>query len=180
MKTNFLTTNLKDLLNLKIDDNFNIDLHKIRKEIFEPDNAILTKYRHLTSLNEIEQNLEDGRFSVNINNINFNFLFHKKQHSKYLYVVYSGARGRYFPAFPRWSYYNLFDGSYLGIDDPMYEIYPTIKISWFYGENNRSYISDSIILVKKIASILKINCDNIIFFSSSGGGGMTVYMLQLL
>ena len=180
METFYLTTRLNDLLDIEISNKFNSEIKQKRDNIYKPSNKILNKYKHFQSLNEIDEFIESGRFSVNINNVLFNFLFNKKQNSKKLYVIYNGAKGKHVPSFPRWSYYNLFDGNYLGIDDPMYIEFPSLKISWFYGNKYKSYLHKSILLIHKISEILNINQNNIIFFSSSGGGYDSIYASTLI
>ena len=140
---------------------------------------ILTKKIHHGSLEEMSEKLANGRFSVDINSSRFECVFNYKQ-SRNLYVIYSGARESGTPSFPRWSYYPLLDGCYLGIDDPMFNDYEDLKLGFYYGTRERSYISDSLLIVMSICSKLNIPQENIIFFGSSGGGYAALYASTLI
>ena len=74
----------------------------------------------------------------------------------------------------------MFEGSYLGIEDPMYYKYNELRLGFFYGSKERSYIADSLIIIKKICDKYNILYDNIIFFSSSGGGYASLYASTLV
>lgn len=141
--------------------------------------SLFTKTHHYTRLDDIDNKLADGRFSIDIDKAHFECIFHYKP-GKNLYVIYDGARGNRLPGFPRWSYSPLFDGSYLGIEDPMYYDYDNLQIGFYYGSKQRSYIIDSLKIIKKVCDRCKVRYENIIFFSSSGGGYASLYASTLI
>lgn len=93
---------------------------------------------------------------------------------KTLHVAFSGARRPdhdYFtnPGISRWTYHKIFNGCLLGIDDPMYQKYPDIKLAWYYGDRNHFYLRNALKVVRHVAKLNGINAGDITFFSSSGG-----------
>lgn len=176
-----LTTAYKSLTNIYISPHEDA-IKKIqdqREKILKTDN-IFTETKQYSSLQDLKKNLEDGRFSIDINDAHYECLFHYKP-SKTLYVIFDGARlSSRMPNFPRWTYHNLFDGSYIGIEDPMYFKYPNLKIGWYYGTDKQSYIKDSLLIIKTICNAINIPYENIIFFSSSGGGYASIYASSLI
>lgn len=170
--------NERDILNNNFDrkelysdnkNNFSEQLNSLRDEIYYGFDK-----QFLNQKTEFETLDKDGRFDVNIDGAIFKCCFHYGC-SKNLYVTFSGANTNKnkdvrSPEFPRWSYYGMYDGSFLGIDDPMYYKYKHLKIGWYYGDKTRSYLSDSLMIIRKICNKKNIDLNNVIFFSSSGGG----------
>lgn len=119
----------------------------------------------------------NGRFIMEYNEVNYECFFFNK-HKKRLYVVLNGARpiGES-PVFKRWSWYTFMDGSYLNIDDPMYEDFPSIKLGWYWGNCRRSYRHDVIEIVKMFTE--KYNYTEVVFYGSSGGGTAAIHCASL-
>lgn len=123
--------------------------------------------------------ISNGRFNIEYNDILFECFFYYKSKSR-LYVFLNGALTDEPPQFKRWSYYSFLDGSILNIADPMYRLYDNLALGWYYGNKDcdfRIYITE---IVKKIAQILCISDENIIFFGSSGGGAAAIECAALL
>ena len=102
-----------------------------------------------------------GRLDIDHNGTLFQCLYCNGVSNKSLYVSYNGARSAQSiaedifyekPSFPRWSYYNLYDGCFLSIDDPMYKIYNKVPIAWYYGEKQVSFIDGTLKIIKKICN----------------------------
>lgn len=175
-------TIIKKNENLLISDNNN-DFYKklniLRNKIYgNYDKDFLNKKTKL------DDSISDGVFSYEIDGVLFHCCFHDGGNSN-LYVTFTGANTQNpekirIPNFPRWSYYSFFDGSFLGIDDPMFYKFKNIKIGWYYGDKNRSYLKDSLSIIDKICNIKNISKDNVIFFSSSGGGYASIYIASLI
>lgn len=95
--------------------------------------------------------------------------------SNSLHVSFSGAKmpGHNYitkPGVSRWSYHRLYDGCFLGIDDPMYYKYPNLNLGWYYGDKDNFYLNDSLELVDHVCLLNNIDRKRVTFFSSSGGG----------
>ncbi|MBO6290698.1 MAG: hypothetical protein J6N51_00335 [Selenomonas sp.] len=150
-----------------------------RERIYGYDKALLAKKRRFDSLKDIEENLENSQFNIDLKGFHYECLFHHGE-GKNLYVIYDGARYSNFPGFPRWGYYNLLPGSMLAIEDPMYYMYPDIQLGWFYGTKTLSLIDLSLEIVKAVCKHEGIKIENVIFFSSSGGGYAGIYAATLM
>lgn len=115
-----------------------------------------------------------GLCRIKVDDIAFGCLFIPGA-EKTLHVAFTGAKRPdhdYFanPGISRWTYYKMFNGYLLGLNDPMYLKYPELSLGWYYGDNDRFYIRAALQAVKKVAEMNGIRKDDITFFSSSGGG----------
>lgn len=120
--------------------------------------------------------LPQGYFQTIFESIKFECFFYYKA-GKPLYVFLNGARqmetGQR-AVFFRWSYYSYLNGSMLNIADPMWSLYPDLRLGWYYGDgetNFRKIVAD---LVLMIASIYNISSSDIVFVGSSGGGAAAI------
>lgn len=130
------------------------------------------KLENIDNLDEVTE-IHSGRINIRYKEIIFETVINLKK-GDYLYVLLNGAKGEKVPQFSRWTYHSLFNGSMINIADPMYRIYEELELGWYYGNgeyNLREYLVD---VVRRIANILQINSENIIFFGSSGGGAATI------
>ena len=185
-----ITTTLDKLTNIyererertKSDKELNYLVDQVRKEYTYIDKKLFNQNIKYKSLEELEKTLDSGRFNIDIDGIHFECLFNNKPKNNLLYVVFNGGRTdiKATPQFPRWSYSSLFNGSYLGIEDPMYYKYKNLKIGWYYGTKNKSYIEYCIVIIKSVCNRLNIPLKNVIFFSSSGGGYAGIYASTLI
>jgi hypothetical protein len=113
--------------------------------------------------------LDNGHWKVSVNNKIFDIFYHEKQDSDTLYVFLNGSRAPgESPAFKRWSYFPLLNGSLLNIDDIMYQDFPDLWLGWYYGTNDTDYV-DYVVEIAKTFQI-KNNASKIVYFGSSGGG----------
>lgn len=143
-------------------------ISKERKRMLNPDMELMEKEPVLINVMDID-NVPNGKFDTVFQGIYFEcFAFIKKEAP--IYVMLGGANEKNFTAFSRWSYYTFSLGSVLCIADPMLKMYDNLKLGWYYGNNEynlRYIIAD---LVKRIAKILEVDENNIVFIGSSGGG----------
>ena len=159
-------------------DSFMKAVDKKRQEMLLVNKNLLTDKKIYFDINKTEK-IPNGRFNIIYKKILFECVFHFKQSQK-LYVILNGALTMNPPQFSRWSYCSFLDGSMLNLADPMYHIYTGLKLGWYYGSSEydlRVYIAE---IVKKIAEILNIKEQNIIFFGSSGGGAATIELASLI
>ena len=168
----YISTSQNILTNIKLHNN---NINDLRNHFLYYDVNILKSKTQFKTINDLFNNINNGRFSIELDNIHFECLFYKNN-GKYLYVSYNGAQMPNLPNFPRWSYYHLLEGSFLSIEDPMYYKFPNLKIGWFYGTKESSYIIKSIDIIRIICKKINVDEENIIFLGSSGGG-MQDYML---
>ena len=158
--------------------------------------------RRYDSLKDLQENIDSGRFHLDLEGNLFECFFHhnKDKKPRYLYVFYSGARippekssheqdkslhryNRTDPLFRRWGYYSLIDsldGMILLIDDPMILQYDDLLLGWYYGDKEKSLCALSLEIVKSVERHFNISRENIIFFGSSGGGYASIYAASLL
>ena len=148
--------------------------------IKEKRNKLINKYDK-TLLNETDKKIhfEDlceiptGRFELTHGGVAFDCLFHPSKYKK-LYIFLSGAKTQSCVEFKRWSYYNMLDGAMLNIADPMYKYNNDLMLGWYYGTNDIDYRRLIVDIVLKIANLLNIAAENIVFISSSGGGAASI------
>lgn len=117
---------------------------------------------------------ESGRYSCAVEDVEFKFLFGKKDFSSVLFVLLSGAAKdsvNCYPNFQRWSWSEHFPGSVLNIADPTLTLAPgKIDIGWYLGSPEKDYADLVASLVKRVASDLGVPNKKIFFYGSSGGG----------
>lgn len=156
-------------------EQFSIDIDASRKQMLQVDYNLINNIPENIDL-ESNNNLPQGRFYTILEKVKFECFFHYKQ-GKPLYVVLNGARKfdvGHTVIFSRWSYYKFMNGSMLNIADPMLDLYPNLRLGWYYGSkeiNFRKLIAE---LVSKIAEIYSIRNSDIIFVGSSGGGAAII------
>lgn len=180
-----IDTKYKNLINIYDENqkNFNDTINEQRDMFLDPNKKLFNhNLGHIDSLEKLYETIESGTFSIDLDNAHFRCVFNKNK-GDFLYVSYNGSRKNtinYNPQFPRWSYSSIYNGYYLGIDDPMYFKYKDLKLGWYYGTKTHSYIKSSINIVMTIAKKFNIKNNKIIFFSSSGGGYASIYAASLI
>jgi len=119
------------------------------------------------------QRLQDGRFSVTVENGQFECLFQHGPEQR-LFVLLSGARN---PAvqplikFDRWTWRNLFPGPVLFISDPTLLLDPEqLHIGWYVGTAEHDWKLAMAALVSNVAGRLGIPTSRIVCYGSSAGG----------
>lgn len=154
---------------------FNEDITAERNSIYSRNFDLLKETTAVVDINAIGS-IPEGRFSAFIDEVEFECLFVRKKQNK-LYVVFSGSRELTdkLPIFKRWTYSSFFDGSTLNIADPMYRQFDKLHLGWYYGTKDNNYLDKLIALISAVASHLEISNENIVFFSSSGGGYAALY-----
>lgn len=124
--------------------------------------------------------IDDCRLHINIDGIAVDGLFHKSQKPQ-LYVILSGgiSKDTSVPHFERWTYHSILNGSVFIIDDPMLKVYQSQKlcVGWYYGLQN-SYLESIRKIIVKMAAILSVDNENIVFYGSSAGGYAALYMVS--
>jgi len=144
---------LNQLLNCYDDDNsaikFSEKIIKNRNYIYSYDSKIAETYHGVFNINSLDKIDFSGRFDIQIDSeVLLQCLFCDGSNN-HLYISYNGWRPEESikndpeynnPSFPRWGYYKLYDGCFLGIDDPMYKTYKNLNLGWYYG-NKKFFIS---------------------------------------
>ncbi len=135
------------------------------------------------SYNDLKLDPNQNRYVIEHDGVPFETLYMPKK-SKKLYVMFSGggsgAKRRY-PLFLRWKYQNYLDGAMLCFDDPMYHFHPEmVRVMWYYGTKEKSYLHLLIDVVKKAMQQLHIKPQDVTFIGSSGGGYTALYCCNLL
>lgn len=155
------------------------EIENFRERWYSHDEELLQKKRKYRNLKELEEKLESSQFAIDLEGYHFECLFREKP-GEYLYVSYNGAQYTDLPEFPRWGYHNLYNGSMLCLEDPMYYKDIGIICGSFYGDREKSCIIISLGIIKAICRKLGLGEDKVIFFSSSQGGYCGMYASTLM
>ena len=127
------TFNYMDAIYFNTYKKFCEDMDFSRKEILNADKNMLRKETKKVDL-DTEIYLPNGRFEIDFKQVLFKGFFYYKKGP--LYVFLNGAKE---PgeknSLSRWSYYSFLNGSMLNIADPMLDMYPNLKVGWYYGNN---------------------------------------------
>ena len=129
------------------------EISEFRNKWYSHDKEILTCKRKYSNVEELANGLESSQFAIDLEGFHYECLFKEKK-GNYLYVIYNGARYKELPEFPRWGYHELFDGSMLCLEDPMYYKYPQMICGSFYGDETRSGIVISLRIIKAAGLLL--------------------------
>ena len=177
--------------------NKNIELYnKFKRDYSCNKNIINNKLNKEFLLEDIDIfHMSDKVFSINHCNTVFDCFFHLNSFYKdKLYVFLSGGRefkcrdkdnkiefNDTLPRFKRWSFYSKLDGHLLVVDDPMYKLFDSLRIGWFYGTRDISYTTILSDIVLKFLSLLSISkLENLCFYGSSSGGYASILMASLI
>lgn len=165
-------------LAIPISKQANVDQLNVFRDqlLYDSDKKLLEENNLCFDINDMES-VPQGRFSVIVDEIKFDCVYHPK-HSGSLYVVLNGSRTSPAPEFKRWSWYNVFEGDMLNIADPSYTINEELNLGWYYGTEDINYRELTAKIIRKIASILNIN--NIYLYASSGGGAAALHIGGLI
>ena len=145
------------------------------------DIVIKTKYEDLDNL-EYPKN-ELIYLIVEYENFDYEFLLRDLENSDKLTVLGSGAFNktknydRTKPLFNRWSW--TFDDSTLYYHDPTLYLADDIYAPWGLGTPEVWYLEKIAIITEKIAQLLSVKNNDILFYGSSAGG-FTSLMLSIL
>lgn len=152
-------------------------LDALRNQVFySGDRKILNDNNIILDINTM-QNIPQGRFSVIVDGVKFDCVYNSKG-ADTLYVVLNGSKTSPPPEFKRWSWYTAFEGNMLNIADPSYLVNEELGLGWYYGTKEVNFRELTAKLIKKIASILRINA--IYLYASSGGGAAALHVGGLI
>ena len=147
-----------------------------KRETEKPDVSIVQRESVEFCVKENNHELPKQRFFAKIGNAHIEGFF-KQGTSKRLYVIFDGSRTRNggkdlakLPTFSRWSWAFSSQASFVCLEDPMYYTFEKCKLGWFYGTNEEDYIEDCAQCIKKIASLLGFENQDIVLYGASGGG----------
>ena len=165
-------------------ENFNDEVHKQWDTLKNQDYSIPKSCQFYDFFSLKKEDLHD-RFSVYYNNVLFDCLMTEpssEKEKKTLFVIFSGSKneGDPVPVFKRWSYFPFCDGYVLNIADPMLSIHRQMKLGWYYGTKNESYIEYVAAIIQKVQSLLDIENRNTFLFGSSGGGYVSLHLSYYL
>jgi len=137
-----------------------------------------TEYR---SVNDFSMKSQRSVFLLD--SIRYECLFLPYEGSNKLFVSFSGGgrdnKNRY-PRFNRWKYLHKIKANILCIDDPMYVGNNLKYVLWYYGTNERSYLTEMVPIVERYMELLGISRNNVFFIGSSGGGYCANYMANIM
>lgn len=178
-----ITTSYKMLSGIHLEDvkTFSASIHEQRERCIAKRKELFTECLNYATLDDLRDKIASGRFRITLHGAPFEGIFHEKP-GNFLYIAFDGGRNLAdtLPKFPRWSYSSLVDGSFLAIEDPMYYLYDTIQLAWYYGTREHCYLEDCVEIVKAVCSKLNIPFENVVFLGSSGGGYAALYAATLL
>ncbi|WP_201604374.1 hypothetical protein [Psychrobacter immobilis] len=99
--------------------------------------------------------------------------------NNYLIVMPNGAVDRkknQIPAFARWNWHTVFNSNVLSISDPALYLDENLPIGWFAGTKDLDITSFVANVVVKVALLLKIPSNRIVFWNSSAGGYASILL----
>ena len=127
---------------------------------------------------------------INYNDIKFCFIVRFSSENKNLICCGPGAHSRTSrtsdgklitpPFFDRWSWYKYFEESFIAYADPIFFKDDYIKLGWFVGDKNNWYLEMLSEILLKLMENQKIFQNNVLFYSSSGGGFTSVCLGALI
>ena len=112
-------------------------------------------------------------FSVIKHGLQLDCRLNQKVQNDYLIVTPNGAVDRKkaeLPAFARWNWHGIFNSNILAISDPTLHFDGDIPIGWFSGTKYQNVAAFTADVVVKVASLIGIPANRIIFWGSSAGG----------
>jgi hypothetical protein len=117
---------------------------------------------------------------VEWNGVLFEFLVRLKKESSHLLVFGSGGgASQEMPAgppyFQRHSWMNEFQDSIIYYNDPTLYL-GKVSLAWGQGTSDRFYLKDIAFLIEKFMKKVQVNSSNVLFYGSSGGGFMSMFL----
>ncbi len=149
----------------------------------QPDNSWMNQETQRCTYDTFCLKTDQRRYTITHKDVPFECLYLPSD-NKRLFVMFSGggsgAKRRY-PLFLRWKYQKHLNGNMLCFDDPMYHFHPEmIRVMWYYGTKEQSYLQLLLEIVKKAMKQLGIKAEDVTFIGSSGGGHASLYCANLL
>lgn len=136
-----------------------------------------SKFQHIDDIVLTEDIVSD--FAVEMQGIKLECRLNQKVKNDYLIVTPNGAVNRKtseLPAFARWNWHGIFNSNILAIFDPALYLNDNLPIGWFAGtkyQNITAFVADTVL---KVASLLDIPPNRIIFWGSSAGGYASILL----
>lgn len=136
-----------------------------------------SKFQHIDDIVLKEDIVSD--FAVEVQGIKLECRLNQKVKNDYLIVTPNGAVNRKtaeLPVFARWNWHGIFNSSILAISDPTLYLDDNLPIGWFAGTKYQkisAFVADAIL---KVASLLDIPPNRIIFWGSSAGGYASILL----
>lgn len=127
---------------------------------------------------------------VNYKGIKYCLVIRLSSNNKNLICCGPGAHGRTVktsdgkykkpPFIHRWSWFKYFDESFIAYADPIFFYDERITLGWLVGDKNQWYLETLSEIIKKICKNQNIYTNNILFYSSSGGGFTSIGLGALI
>ncbi|MGL6298351.1 MAG: hypothetical protein ACRC1M_04200 [Methanobacteriaceae archaeon] len=120
------------------------------------------------------------------NEVKYEFLLKLSKENKNLICMGSGATPRTGPKalsppiFNRFSWNNEFEESVIYYNDPTLYLDDEITVGWGVGTDKEYYLETIAIILNKIIKKLELNKNNVLFYSSSGGGFKSIQLATLI
>lgn len=133
----------------------------------------------------------DERFGlvINYNDVKYEFLIHFKSNADKVYCIGSGAltpndmvRFKDKPVFKRqsWDSFPEMNASTIFYNDPTRYKYPNLHISWGIGTPDDYFLENIGKILDNIFKLSGIRNSDVVFYSSSGGGFMSIQLATML
>ncbi|MGX9134525.1 glycosyl transferase family 2 [Rummeliibacillus sp. JY-2-4R] len=122
------------------------------------------------------------QLTVHWENVKFEFLIRLKVNSNKLYCFGNGAYNSEkmsLPVFQRHSWIEDIDESIIIYNDPTLYL-GKINLGWGQGTQERFYIEDLSLILKKIIRKLEVKKSHVTFYGSSAGGFLSLYLAGLI
>lgn len=135
------------------------------------------KFSDIESIMLTEDTISD--LTITYQGMQLDCRLNQKIKNDYLIVVPNGAvdrTKRQLPVFGRWNWHGIFNSNILAISDPTLYFKNDLRIGWFAGSkylNITDFVADA---VCKIAYLLGIPNNRIVFWNSSAGGFASILL----
>lgn len=140
---------------------------------------MIIKYEDISIEKLLEQN--GNGIGIELNEEVFYILVNIKEDSEALVAFSGGALDQTKkkpPVYMRSTWKDDLDQSSIFIDDKTIHG-SNLRIGWGIGTKNRHYLKDYYLIVKKVADVLCVNDNNVMYYGSSMGGLMSIIMATM-
>lgn len=160
------------------------DAHSFKKDIIQaeyelkiPNSALANSYG-VIELDALDASIETGKYNIIVDDVVFETFFNRAS-SDNLVIFLPGANDPFNrdAVFNRWSWGS--GAMSISFADPMTTSHG-LSLGWFLGTPEKDYRELGARIVYKIASLFKIKNENVMFYGSSMGGTVALFMSSFL
>lgn len=169
-------------LGVNFDQNIYENIVKERVGLYDSYPDIDSLAREYVDISCMPDGLSTGKYYTDVDDFHFEMFLNVKSSNR-MFIVFDGAitnlKEHDQPQFNRWSWCPVMDGIMLNIEDPMYYMFPNLKLGWFYGTDQLDLRNVLYKVISSYVQYFNISNNNLFFYSSSGGGTVAIHMASM-